>query len=177
MINKLFIFAIVAGSTFISNVNAADGKINFTGTITDVACTISSTTATQNIPMGNISTSSFNSAGDSAGPQKVSIVLTSCPSTAKGATVRFDGASHPDNSNLLAISAASGGTAASGVGIGFYEEDGTTLIPMASRSAEKILSSTADTTFNFIAKYVATAAVVTKGEANASTDFTIDYNF
>ncbi|MFZ4832474.1 fimbrial protein [Rouxiella sp. Mn2063] len=173
MNKKIIALAIVAGSAFTSVAQAADGTINFTGTITDTACTVSTATKNQTVDLGTVSKTAFAAAGDTAAPTKFSIVLQSCPTTVTNASVRFDGPIDSVNSNLLALTSATGNAAH--VAVGIYEQDASTLIPIATKSASKPVSSTADTTLNFIAKYVATAAGVTSGPANAATNFTISY--
>ncbi|WP_348994605.1 fimbrial protein [Erwinia sp. V90_4] len=176
MINKkLIVAAVLAGSAFASVAQAADGTINFTGTIIDTACTVTPATANQTVALGTVNKSAFGAAGSSASPTKFSVVLTSCPATATTASIKFDGPTNAANSNLLAIT-PSAGTEAQNVGVGIYEQDASTLIPVASASASKTLSTTTDTTFNFVAKYVATATGVTAGPANAVSDFTVSYN-
>ncbi|UJD79349.1 type 1 fimbrial protein [Serratia rubidaea] len=175
MMNKTLIaMAILGSAAFISAAQAADGTINFTGNITDAACTVTPASASQTVALGTVNSGAFAAAGDTASPTKFGITLTSCPATVTTASVKFDGPTDAANSNLLALTSATG--VATGVGVGIYEENATTLIPVSSTSVSKTLSTTTDTTFNFIAKYVATAAAVTAGPANAVSDFTISYN-
>jgi|SRR5471030_570390 len=174
MNNKLIALAIVTGSAFASVAHAYDGTINFTGRIIDSACTVSTLTKDQKVDLGEVVRTSFSAVGDTASPTTFDIVLQSCPPSVTNASVKFDGPTDPDNSTLLRLTAGTG--IANGVGIGIYEQDATTLIPIATSSASKSLSATDDTTFNFVAKYVATAAAVTPGPAAAATNFTIVYN-
>lgn len=174
MKKSLFAAALFAGSAIATMAHAADGTINFTGTITDVACTISPASATQNVLMGNVAASALSTPGAVAAPSRFSIELSACPPTISGATVKFDGPSDASNSSLLALT--SGGGAATGVGIGLYEQDAATQIPVGGASANKALISGVTNTFTFFAKYVANGAAVVAGPANAVTDFTIIYN-
>lgn len=166
----------IAVSLYATAVNAADGTINFTGTIMDAACNVTTATKNQTVALGSVNRTAFNAAGDTAAPTKFSIVLENCPTTVSKATVRFDGPIDSANTTLLALSPAGGGTTnATGVAVGIYESDAATLIPIATKSKEHTLSSTANNQLDFIAKYVSTAAAVTQGPANAATNFTIDY--
>ncbi|CAI1835741.1 TPA: fimbrial protein [Serratia fonticola] len=175
MINKkLIAIAILSGTVLASVAHAADGTINFTGNITDAACTITPTSAKQSVSLGTVNSAGLAGAGAVASSTKFGVTLTSCPAAVKGASVKFDGPTDAANSSLLMLTA--GEDVATGVGVGIYEEDGSTLIPVSTASAPKQLSATADTTFNFIAKYVSTADEVTAGNANAVSDFTISYN-
>lgn len=173
MNKKLIAIALLAGSAFAGVANASDGTINFTGTVTADACTITSATASQTVALGTVSSAALGNIGDSASPTTFDVVLSSCPAAATNATVKFDGPTNADDSRLLALTAGAG--VATGVGIGLYEQDASTLIPVGAESLSKTLSTTADTTFSFVAKYVATDAVVA-GSANAVSDFTVIYN-
>ncbi|MGP2885478.1 fimbrial protein [Serratia marcescens] len=175
MMNKTTIaMVILAGSAFASVAQAADGTINFTGNITDAACTVSAGTKTQTVNLGTISASSFDAAGAVSGASRFNVTLESCPASAATASVVFDGQADTANSTLLALTPGTG--VATGVGVGIYEEDSVTQLPVSTRSASKALSTTAPTTFTYVAKYMATAATVQAGTANAVSDFTISYN-
>jgi len=173
MKKSLIAVALLAGSAFVGVANAADGTINFTGKVTADACTVTPGTGTQTVSLGSVSSTALAAVGNSAAPTKFDVTLASCPAAATSATVKFDGPADTKDSRLLKLTTATG--VATGVGIGLYEQDASTLIPVGSSSASKTLSSTANTTFSFVAKYVATAAV-TAGSANAVSDFTVIYN-
>lgn len=155
------------------NASAADGTINFTGSITDTACTVDAASATQTVNMGDIATNSFGSAGATASSTRFTINLSGCPAAATSASVRFDGPLNSSNSKLLALSS---GQTATNIGVGFYEQDSNTLIPVGSASAPVKLSAASTNALNFIAKYVSTAATVGAGSANAAATFTVAYN-
>lgn len=174
MKKNLIAAALLAGSAFVGVANAADGTINFTGRITDAACTVSAGTANQTVSLGTVNSSAFGAIGATAAPTTFDIVLTSCPVSATSATIKFDGPANAANSNLLALTSVAG--VATGVGIGLYERNANTLIPVGSASASQALSTSADTTFEYVAKYVATNAAVTVGPANAVSNFTVVYN-
>ncbi|NCE83782.1 fimbrial protein [Pseudomonas sp. Q1] len=150
--------ALLAGSTMGGMVNAADGTINFVGTITADACTVIPGTGNQTVTMGTISQGALPNVGSVAAPTKFNIVLTNCPAAVTNASVKFDGPIDSDNNALLKVTA--GANAATGVAVGLYEDDAATLVPVGQASLSKPLSSTADTTFEFFAKYVATGPVV-----------------
>lgn len=154
---------------------AADGTIKFTGNITDAACTVDTSSASQNVNLGTVSASAFATVGATAAPTKFSINLTDCPETVTKASVKFDGLVNTVNSDLLALNTDS---TATGVGIAIYEADSSTKLPLLTASLPQTIDSAAGATntLNFVAKYMSTAAKVAAGTANASTDFTIVYN-
>lgn len=154
---------------------AADGTINFTGSILDTACTVDSGSANQTVALGNVNKAAFKDAGDVASVQAFKITVSACDPTITRVAARFDGITAPGNSKLLGL--ATGG--AEGVGVGIFEADGTTQVPLGSSSigiAAPEENAPAD--LNFVAKYVATAANadIKSGVANATSTFTMDYN-
>lgn len=169
---KLTLIAAVAVS-ICGTASAADGTVNFTGTIRDTACTVDTASATQTVNLGTVAATSFGSAGSTASSTRFTINLTGCPTAVTSASVRFDGPLATGNSSLLALSS---GQTATNVGVGIYQQDSSTLIPIGSASAAVTLSSTATNALNFIAKYVSTAATVGAGSANAVATFTVAYN-
>lgn len=171
---KIILFAAVLAATGIGGTaSAADGTVNFTGTIRDTACTVDTASANQTVNLGTIAATSFTTAGSTASAARFTINLTGCPAAVTSANIRFDGPLASGNSSLLALSS---GQTATGVGVGIYQQDSATLISMARPSASVTLSSTGTNALNFIAKYVSTAATVGAGSANAVASFTVAYN-
>lgn len=171
MKKSLITIAFLAGSSFVGVANAFDGTIDFRGDIRTDACTVQVGNANAPVLLGSISAGAFPNAGDTASRAPFQIVLSACTAAATSAVIKFDGSSDLIDKTLLAL--APGG--ASGLGIGFYEEDGNTKIPLGSASLSKPLSTTAPTEFNFVAKYVSTGPVG-QGGANAAANFTVNYN-
>ncbi len=169
------IVAVTIAGCMVFSAIAADGRINFTGTILDSACTVNTTSASQTVNLGSVQRTAFKTAGDVAAATRFDIVLENCPSTVSSASVKFDGQGHNNNKNILALSS---GQSAEGVGVALFEADGVTAIPLSTQSAQMILDTTAETNRNvmtFVAKYQATQAAVVAGTANATSDFTIIY--
>lgn len=165
------ILCLLAGA---SAVQAADGTINFTGSVTSVACAVDMASASQTVNLGNVSATAFSSAGSVAAPTKFTVKLTTCPESISSAAVRFDGSADTTDSRLLALSS---GQTAEGVAVAIYEADGTTIVPLQTQSvANTIDSEKAENEISFVAKYMSTGAGVVAGSANASTNFTISYN-
>lgn len=165
--------AALCGIAFTSS--AADGSINFTGTILDSACTIDTGNANQTVNLGMVPKSTFSKAGDMAAATRFSIVLENCPDTVTSASIKFDGKADATNTSILALS---DGQTAKGVGIALYEEDGITAIPLATRSKSITLDTATPANSNsltYVAKYMATQASVEAGSANSTSDFTITY--
>jgi major type 1 subunit fimbrin (pilin) len=154
--------------------HAVDGTIDFTGTILATACTVDAGSANQTVDLGTIGTDAFSAPGDTASIGRIAIVVDNCDAAVTRIATRFDGPLDVVNSNLLALT--TGG--ASGVAIGIYEQDGSTLINMGEGSVGKAAPTSGPTTLDYVAKYVSTgpSADITAGVANAAATFTLVYN-
>ncbi|WP_338124591.1 fimbrial protein [Ewingella americana] len=171
---KFPVIALLVNTALLSTMaHAADGTINFTGNITAAACTVDTASANRTVALGNVSSSAFTAAGSTASPTAFVIDLTNCPATVTSASTKFDGPANATNSSIIALSS---GQTATGVGVAIYENDSSTLIPLGTASKAKAITTAGPNTLNFIAKYMATAAAVTAGTANAVTTFTVVYN-
>lgn len=169
----LLLATMITGLQLANMAHAADGTIQFTGNIIDTACTVTTESQNQTVNLGNVATTAFPSAGATAAPSRFSIVLTDCPSSVASASVRFDGTGDANNSQILALN---NGQTAKNVGVAIYEQNSTTLIPLASDSQQVTLTPEIANELTYIAKYYATAYPVEAGTANATTAFTITYN-
>lgn len=163
-------FVIVSGMT--NSVMAADGTIHFTGSISDQTCTVESNSQSLNVDLGQVAQAALNgAAGIKASPSSFTLILSECPDTVAGASVKFDGTPDELNKNLLALDDDTG--VATGVGIEIANSDGT-AIPLHSASADYPLTEGSNT-LGFLARYVSTGAAVTPGKANGTSEFTINY--
>ncbi|RUS65983.1 putative major fimbrial subunit LpfA [Saezia sanguinis] len=172
--NKSALTAILAAMLgMIPVAQAADGTINFTGTITDSACTVDTVSASQTVSLGTVSSSIFGAAGDVAAATTFTIGLNSCPPSVTAAQVSFDGTAHTGNGSILALTG--GGGVATNVGVALYEQNGITPIPLYTPSTSIVIPAGGSATLTFVAKYMATSSTVTAGTANAVTNFTVVY--
>jgi P pilus assembly protein, pilin FimA len=173
LLRNIMTAAIVGGMAFTAS--AADGTINFTGTILDSACTVDTTSASQTVNLGQVSRTAFAAAGDTASPTRFNIVLNNCPETVTSAAVRFDGIPDSADMNILALGSDQ---TATGVGVALFESDGVTPVPLATESQQVTLNTGTGENSNvltYVASYKATQAAVGAGSANATSDFTITY--
>lgn len=173
MNKNLVAVAMLAASAFTTSVFAADGQVNFTGTIIPQGCDISASTKNQTVDLGQVAVSSFPIAGSVSASKGFSLSLTNCPSTVSAATVRFDGTQVPGNNSILALTQASG--VATGVGIQIADNNNKVINLYQDSTAYTLLPGSAVNTLGFVASYVSTAATVTPGSANAVSNFTIVY--
>ncbi|POP41351.1 fimbrial protein [Superficieibacter electus] len=154
-------------------VQAHDGRVYITGTITDNTCTLTPDSENITVNMGSVSNRQFYQAGAGAAYQPFSINLENCGSTASGVTVSFSGTEDPKNPDLLAIAAGAGN--ASGVGIALYNSD-KSLIPAGENSRmQPLIGGQSSVHLTFYARYVADGNAVVAGEADASATFVLTY--
>lgn len=169
---NLIATAIVAG-TLSASALAYDGQVKFVGKITDETCTVTNNPSNPlTVTLGEVAQSAFTGVGVSASTTKFTLALTACPAAAKKAKVKFDGTPHATNADFLALTSEAG--VATGVGVEILDANAAT-IPMNTSSMEYPLVAGANN-LDFKARYTSTAATVTTGPANASTNFTINYN-
>jgi major type 1 subunit fimbrin (pilin) len=167
---------IIAASIIASVSTAAfadDGKINFIGAITDDACTVvNDVSSPLKVTLGTVSSKAFQGAGSTAAAIDFTIALKNCPMSMTSAKVRFDGTADSNVNTLLALTQETG--VATGVGIQLKDKN-KLVVPMKTDSSSYALT-VGDNNLDFEASYYATAATVTAGPANATSNFTIIYN-
>lgn len=171
-LHALTLLAVICGAA-VSTAQAADGTINFTGEIVDSACTVSPTSANQTVALGTVSNQAFSAAGDTAAATAFQIDLTACPASVTTASVKFDGTPYQGDNSALALSPIPG--AATGVAVQIRNADNSVL-PLFADSQSITLSQAATNSLKFNAAYVAKAAAVTAGPANAVATFSVVYN-
>lgn len=118
-VKKLTLIAAATGVLLAQGAStfAADGQVNFNGSITDTTCTITNLTGGQmTVALGNVAKGAFKNVGDRSVPKRFVLQMTGCPS--QGAKVIFSGPFVP-NKDLIQV--ASGG--AQGVGVAIMTED------------------------------------------------------
>lgn len=174
MKKNLFVITLVtAGMLSTTTAFAADGQINFIGTITDTACTVTNSPSNPlTVTLGTVSKQAFTGAGSTAAPTKFTIELTDCPITATSATVKFDGISANSDNTALKLTQDAG--VATGVGIRISDVTGA-IVPLYTASSPYTLT-TGINKLDFVARYLALTDTVTAGPANSTSQFTIIYN-
>ena len=121
----------LAGSLFIATSASAiteliGGEINFKGTVVARGCSIVPSSKNIQVDFKHIETSALYEDHKSA-PQHFVIELQDCnPAVLNAVTVTFNGTANPNMTDRLAITSVSPNSA-SGIGIGFEEDDGTAI--------------------------------------------------
>ncbi|MHC8339515.1 fimbrial protein [Pseudomonas sp. HLT2-19-2] len=171
---------------FATQALAADGEINFVGTVTANTCTAAiadvNGSAAGSVSMGNISALSLAKAGDTAGAAVFNLSLaaptveggeTNNCDLAKGtATVRFMSVSAPAGASgeWVGLTGAGGEGVATNVAIQIRDATGNVVAMGQNSTTYKNLSEPMRFTANYIATGVASA-----GKADAKAAFSIDY--
>ncbi|MGL5603164.1 MAG: fimbrial protein [Silvania sp.] len=166
-----------AAALSVSTAFAQDaGQVNFTGEIIDAGCEIANTPAAPlDVTLGQVQRTAFNGAGSTAAPTSFKLVLKNCPETVHNAMVKFDGANVDGDTSVLALTGAGTTGVATGVGVQL-SDDANTVLPLFTASKAYPLTDTQDNELTFVARYVATAATVGVGLANATANFSVTYN-
>lgn len=170
---KKNIFIMFTACVLSASTLAADGKIHFFGTITDVACTVVNDVSNPlEVTMGTVSSKAFTGAGSTAAPTKFTLLLKDCPSSAKSAVVKFDGVPALNDNTVLALTKED--EVAENVGIQITDS-ARKIVPLFTPSSIYPLND-GDNNLDFVARYYATGDKVKSGKANATSNFTIIYN-
>lgn len=157
---------------------ASDGKITFTGSITDTACAISMGSENMTVNLPQVTSHALAKKNDKAGSTAFQIRLDDCSvGTKKNVTVTFNGRPDDTNSSLLHLSGAKG------VALQLGYEDGS-LLKLNEASKEMPLNNFSNA-FDLTAAYVRTAEPpkdatttdnnFTVGAVSGVADFTINY--
>lgn len=164
--------------------HAFDGHLDFTGSITDVTCTINGKPAGPNnrttVDLGSVDPIIFTAVGTKSPAVPFSLVLgggTACKDKTK-ASISFDTGSaniDPATGNLI----LQGTAAAKGVQIEISDNGNkaTGKIPLHLAQTNPQVATIADNTatLTYSAAYVQTAAAVTAGAGNSFIRYTMAY--
>lgn len=158
-----------------SQVFAADGTVNFTGTIVGTACTVNGDSGSTaiNVPMGTYSIASLASTGSQTPPQNFNINLTKCPNS--GVKIRFDGTPVSGNSTLLALSP--GQDAAKTIGIQITDLTSNVAYNISGQTDAVAFQTptSGNISIPLAARYKAYQTGVVPSTANASIAFNLEY--
>lgn len=176
MKKNLIIAALMAATSLsATQAFAASGQVKFTGSITDVACTVTNNpSAPLDVKLGEYGTNEFSGADQLTAKLSFKLGLTNCPATIKTAAVTFDGVPDTANSGLLKVEGAEGDDVADGVAIALFDKAGKALPLNTASDSYDIVEGANELTF--MAAYQSTAESVTPGSANGTANFSIVYN-
>lgn len=168
--------AAVSVVAFASSVQAADGTIDFTGSVNGQTCTINGGGAGKNftVALPAVSTSSLAAVGQWAGRTQFSIKLTDCVPESGLVSTRFEsGPTVNLGSGSLVVDA--GG--AKNVEIGLLNSDYSKIkvgAPEAEQNSQQVSMAAGTATLNYFAQYEATG-LAEPGAANTRVQYTMIY--
>jgi major type 1 subunit fimbrin (pilin) len=174
--------SLVAGIALVSSAAHADpvtvngGTVHFKGELVNAACAVSSQSSDQTVKLGQYRTAAFTKVGDTSAQIPFTIVLNDCDtSVSTMASVSFTGQTDLTDPTLLSINSSDNSTTATGVGIEILDNASKVLKPDGTTfsTAQTLINGT--NTLPFTARYKATAAVATAGQANADATFVMKY--
>ncbi|MCV2534681.1 type 1 fimbrial major subunit FimA [Enterobacter wuhouensis] len=172
--------ALVAGAAHAEDtttpVSVNGGTVHFKGELVNAACSVNTDSSEQTVKLGQYRTAKFTKVGDTTSNIPFTIELNDCdPLVAKTAAVAFTGQIDATDKTLLAVSSGSNDNTAKGVGIEILDSKSSVLTPDGATfsAAQTLIEGT--NTLNFTARYKATAATTTPGQANADATFVMKY--
>jgi major type 1 subunit fimbrin (pilin) len=192
MFQKIGKYTALCGSSLLivmaaATAQAADGQVEFTGTINDNACTINSESVKKAVDMGQVRIADFpNTVGAvaTAGATPFSISLENCSgSTLKNASIKFSGQQSGTDATVLGMT---GENQVSGVGIQINDARTGNKLPLNTASNDYVLRPQSNT-FDFTASYVRLVADteasedtpgvrgIGTGKVNALASFDVTY--
>jgi type 1 fimbria pilin len=173
---KLKLIALAIPALFVaSSALAVEGEsstVNFTGSIVETSCSLNTGSKGQTVPLGDVATTAFTGTGTSSQEKPFSITLDGCKATETPSTVTvtFSGNTVSGKADALTTSAAD----TTNVGVQILQAgEPLTLDGSATSTAQELVEGSNN--LQFTARYVALADTVSAGEANATANFTLNY--
>jgi major type 1 subunit fimbrin (pilin) len=195
--NKKFAMASLAGllatcsfaasANLVAPVTVDGGTINFTGSLVAAPCSVDNgaTGTGQTVALGQVPTNHFAAKGDTSTPVPFNIKLIGCDlsemtnsGSYTSAAITFHGNTVDAVKTDLAVQGASGASGenlAKNIGIEILQNNKPVTVD-GSAATEKQTIQAGNNDIPFTAQYVAEAADVSAGAANAAVDFSVTYN-
>lgn len=181
---KKIISTLILGLGVSAGTMAADGTINFTGTILTNTCTISinngtgaATAAVGTVTLPTVSKNSFSGVGDTTFGTAFTVALTNCDASLNGKTAMFNQFTSP---NINANGRLNNTGTATNTQIALFSGTSSagTLINLSGTSTNptQVVAGNA-ASFNLYAAYYPTVAAATlvAGSVTSTVDFTLSY--
>lgn len=158
-----------------ADVTNNDGTINFTGEITDAACTVDiGTDNTLTVDLGTVNKSVFTGVGSYASATEFDLKVKDCPETVTSISAKFDGNGFNGDNSVLAITEAA--DAAKGVAIELLDQNKAAFSLFADTDLYDLPAGQTTLTMPFYARYKQMEDTVVAGKANSTAQFTLNYN-
>ena len=166
MLNKLSQITLACGACWLlaGTAQAADGQIEFTGSVTDNACTITTGDVNKSVTLDPVRIADFAPTVGSVLTDKAkpfSISLDNCSTaTRKNVAITFSGQQDSTDPTLLGLT---GENQVRGIAIQIADARNGNKLPLNTPTADYDLRAQSNT-FDFTAAYVRTVADTTTGE-------------
>jgi len=150
--------------------------ITITGKVLANTCTIDSSSATQSIPLDDISDRDIRGKGTIGGKKDVVIKLTNCGAGASRVVVSASGTPDADDASAFTNVKTQADGGATGVGVYFFQTDGTTkFVPAGTVTQISTLKPSVDNTLTYKAAFVGTKDAVTAGDFSTVVNMNFNY--
>lgn len=179
----LTIASAIALGSIATQAFAADGTINFTGSISNVTCTLAATGGTNigNVTLPTVSQSALKNVGDTAGTTQFSIKLSACTGTPAPtqAAAWFETGTEVNAAGRVVTTVS--GTATDTLSIALYNMASPTPIVIGQgngsigSSGAPFPITSGGATLNYQAKYYAEKTGVPAGPVLGKVNYTIQY--
>ncbi len=168
-------FALCAFSA-LGNLKGADQvNMHIYGNVIDQGCDVATSSAMQNIFIGNFNISDFQDANAVSGSADLTIDINGCAAGIEGAKVYFSGDSDPLAPTLLKLTdTGGGGNMATGIAVQIIDAQTQEEIPLNRLTARNPLQA-GDNELKYKLRYKSTKTGATGGNATAVLYFDLVY--
>jgi major type 1 subunit fimbrin (pilin) len=187
-LNKIKLIALLATMGCTVNLYAAEGdpvavtpqvvdggKVHFKGEFIASACAVENDSQGQTVTLGQYSTNSIKKVGDTTTNVPFNINLVDCDKGAfSNVSIAFSAPSS-DGQLLEVDGSGNNGAVAQGIGIELLDNSMKIIQVTGSDFSTPQTLYDGQNSLNFFARYKATKAVVTPGQANATATFKVKY--
>lgn len=176
MMNKFNLACLALLFTGLPAANAAD-NLKFTGTIVASSCDVDTSSANQDVTIGQFSPADFPTVGTTTAAAKFNIKLKDCSAGITGSKVLFSGTSDSSDPTLLALSNTGKGTEgkmATGIGVQILDANQN---PVSINNTDSNVYPLVEgnNVLDFYLRYKSTKTDVTAGDATAVMYFDMKY--
>lgn len=150
--------------------------VTITGMVNDNTCTLTGAQNGLSFTLSPVSVRDFGAgAGNPVGEIDIPVEFTDCGSGTKGVTVKVTGASAGSTAAFKNTLDANGSGGATGVGVNFYDTDGTQIEAGTDVAAAEQTFGSEGTTLHYKASYTKVADEVKAG--SLSTVITLSFTY
>ncbi|QUG77039.1 fimbrial protein [Erwinia sp. E602] len=167
---------LLSGTGAVTHAASDSAIITLTGRVLANTCTIASGSETQTIQLANVADRDIKGKGTTAGEKTIEMVPEECGTAASAVKVSASGSADADDKTAFANGITAKSDGATGVGLYFYQTDGTKKFnPDGSVTEKSKLTPSENNTLTCKAAYVATKDSITAGEFRTVVNMNFEY--